>query len=190
MLPAGLLLLTSTPSASPRAVYAAISGEGLADAGRSVTALLKRTLLECWATTVWFAPFVVGMTSLLVSAAYGAAAGALFWLSQRSHPGADAELAKELGIAAGLACLFVTGFLAGVLLRCGERQAGRCWLGSVLLPHAAGMGDVSPAAPAPHPPCALPPNMAPPLPPPTPQCAGRRFHLLGHRPRQQHHLAA
>lgn len=98
-------------------VMASISGLALVPAGRKVTDLLARNLLDAFATTVWFPSAVVALVSATMSALWGAAVwGAYQWThapGPAAHPANDGAV---LGLLAGGVALFVLSFLSGVLL--------------------------------------------------------------------------
>ena len=99
-------------------VFAAISGDALLTAGRRVTDLLMRSMLQAFATTVWFPHAVMSLASITLSALWGSAV----WAGYRylHHPVAGEKFpstnALVLGILVGVVTMFVLSFLAGVLL--------------------------------------------------------------------------
>lgn len=98
-------------------VFAAVSGEALLPAGRQVTELLTRNLLDAFATTIWFPSLVVGLASFTLSALWGVAVWASYkYLHASSGELYPASNAVALGILAGAISMFVLSFLSGVLL--------------------------------------------------------------------------
>lgn len=98
-------------------VLAAISGEALLPAGRRVTNLLARNMLEAFATTIWFPSAVMSLASFTLSGLWGFAV----WAGYRYLHGHSKELypatnAVVLGVLTGVVTLFVLSFLSGVLL--------------------------------------------------------------------------
>ncbi|KAH7622267.1 putative CTL-like protein [Nannochloris sp. 'desiccata'] len=100
-------------------VFAAISGDDLLTAGRRVTDLLMRSMLEAFATTVWFPSAVMSLASVTLSALWGGAV----WASYRylHHPGGVEEKYPQsnaivLGVLVGVVTFFVLSFLMNVLL--------------------------------------------------------------------------
>lgn len=98
-------------------VMAAISGEGLLDAGRRVTDLLARNMLTAFATTIWFPQAMLSLASITLSALWGATV----WASYKYLHGASGEMyptsnAVVLGATVGVVTLFVLSYMAGVLL--------------------------------------------------------------------------
>ena len=100
-------------------VMASISGEGLLDAGRRVTDLLRRNLLDAFATAIWFPAAVIRLASFTFAALFGTAVW-LYYRWSHSNPQSGelypASNAAVLGFVAGGASLFVMTFVSGVLL--------------------------------------------------------------------------
>ncbi|KAI8468538.1 MAG: plasma-membrane choline transporter-domain-containing protein [Monoraphidium minutum] len=94
--------------------WAALTGQGLVDAGKEVTALLKRNLLD--AVTVWWMPgAVVGLTSFALAALWGCVVFAAVALSAgRREPALPA--AAGVGALGGLAAGLVLQLLGRLLL--------------------------------------------------------------------------
>ena len=98
-------------------VFSAISGDGLVTAGKRVTDLLMRSMLEAFATTIWFPSAMMTLASITISALYGSSV----YLGYRylHHTGGEkfpVTNAVVLGILVGVVTLFVLSFLIGVLL--------------------------------------------------------------------------
>jgi Plasma-membrane choline transporter len=99
-------------------VFAAISGDDLLTSGRRVTDLLMRSMLEAFATTVWFPSAVLSLASVTLSALWGGAV----WASYRylHHPDGVEKFPQSnavvLGVLVGVVTLFVLMFLMNVLL--------------------------------------------------------------------------
>ena len=99
-------------------VFAAISGDGLITSGRRVTDLLLRSMLEAFATTVWFPSAVMSLASVTLSALWGGAV----WASYRylHHPDGVEKFPQSnaivLGVLVGVVTFFVLTFLVNVLL--------------------------------------------------------------------------
>lgn len=98
-------------------VFAAISGDGLITAGHRVTDLLMRSMLEAFATTIWFPSAMMTLASVTISFLYG---GAVFlgyrYLHSAGGEKFPATNAVVLSILVGVITLFVLSFLIGVLL--------------------------------------------------------------------------
>lgn len=96
---------------------AAITGESLAVAGRRSTDLLRRNMLEAWASTIWFVPLTVRLTALVLSAGWGYA-GALSFsaYSQVKGYGSLGGLHVAVGVFSSLMCLGVLAYFGGILL--------------------------------------------------------------------------
>lgn len=101
-------------------VFMAITGDAFFAAGRRVTDLLARNMLEAFASTIWFTPMVVHLASFCTAAVWGLLGGGAYFFTHRheQHPGANdaAVTATVLGSLIALFALFVLNFLAGVLL--------------------------------------------------------------------------
>jgi hypothetical protein len=102
-------------------VMAAISGEGLLPAGRRVTDLLARNLLNAFATTIWFPSAVVHLASFTLATLWGGAVWVTYRWLHGSRGASGGELypssnAAVLGVLAGAFSLFVLVFVCGVLL--------------------------------------------------------------------------
>lgn len=100
-------------------VMASISGESLLNAGRRVTDILSRNLLDAFATTIWFPTSVIRLATLTFALLWGGAVW-LYYKWSHSSPGSGelypASNAAVLGMIAGGASLFVMTFVAGILL--------------------------------------------------------------------------
>lgn len=98
-------------------VMAAITGEGLFAAGRNVTDLLVRNLLDAFASTVWFTPMVIKLAAMTLSITWGTLAGLGYYTLKPSagemYHGSNAI---GVGMVSGIAALFVLSFLGGCLL--------------------------------------------------------------------------
>lgn len=99
-------------------VMMAISGEAFMDAGRCVTDLLARNLLNAFASTIWFTPLVIRMACFLLAAGWGALTGAAYYALHHGSkleatPGLNATL---LGAAVYVVAQFILAFLGGILL--------------------------------------------------------------------------
>lgn len=99
-------------------VLMAITGEAFMDAGRHVTDLLLRNLLNAFASTVWFTPLVIRLACLTMSAGWGLLSGGAYYYLHRSSaleatPGLNASV---LGVSVFVVTQFVLSFIGGILL--------------------------------------------------------------------------
>lgn len=95
----------------------AITGDAFLTAGRRVTDLLVRNLLDTFASTIWFTPLVIQMAGLAMAVCWGCLSGGIYYLMHRGA--GEAALGTNsavLGALAGVISLFVLNFLGGVLL--------------------------------------------------------------------------
>jgi hypothetical protein len=98
-------------------VMAAITGEGLIAAGRNVTDLLVRNLLDAFASTVWFTPMVIKLAAMTLSVTWGTLAGLGYYtLKPSAGEMYHSSNAIGVGMVSGIAALFVLSFLGGCLL--------------------------------------------------------------------------
>ncbi|KAK2077961.1 hypothetical protein QBZ16_003829 [Prototheca wickerhamii] len=98
-------------------VFMAITGDAFLTAGRRVTDLLVRNLLDTFASTIWFTPLVIQMAGLAMAGCWGCLSGFIYYLMHRGA--GEAALGTNsavLGALAGVISLFVLNFLGGVLL--------------------------------------------------------------------------
>lgn len=99
-------------------VLMAVTGEAFMDAGRHVTDLLLRNLLNAFASTVWFTPLVIRLACLTMSAGWGLLSGGAYYYLHRSSaleatPGLNASV---LGVSVFVVTQFVLSFIGGILL--------------------------------------------------------------------------
>lgn len=105
----------------------AISGEAFLAAGRHVSDLLLRNLLNAFASTIWFTPMVVRLACLMLSLGWGLLSGGAFYAMHRSNgdveatPGVNAVV---LGSSVFVLTQFVLSFIGGILLS--VLDAGGC----------------------------------------------------------------
>ncbi|KFM24131.1 CTL-like protein [Auxenochlorella protothecoides] len=111
-------------------VFMAITGDAFFAAGRRVTDLLARNLLDAFASTIWFTPMVIQLAAFSMAVGWGFASGGVYYLAHRgaaagveASPGLNAAV---LGGMVGLASLFLLNFLGGVLLAVLD-AAFVCW---------------------------------------------------------------
>lgn len=111
-------------------VFMAITGDAFFAAGRRVTNLLARNLLDAFASTIWFTPMVIQLAAFSMAVGWGFASGGVYYLAHRgaaagveASPGLNAAV---LGGMVGLASLFLLNFLGGVLLAVLD-AAFVCW---------------------------------------------------------------
>ena len=97
----------------------AITGEAFVAAGRHVTDLLLRNLLNAFASTIWFTPMVIRMACFMLSLGWALLSGGTYWYLHRSSAGVEATPglnAAILGASVYLITQFVLSFLGGILL--------------------------------------------------------------------------
>lgn len=99
-------------------VMMAITGEAFMDAGRRVTDLLARNLLNAFASTIWFTPLVIRMACFVLAAGWGAVTGLTYYALHRGSkleatPGVNAAV---LGGVVYVVAQFILAFLGGILL--------------------------------------------------------------------------
>lgn len=98
-------------------VFAAITGEALLTAGRTVTDLLARNLLDAFATTIWFPSALLTLVSITMAGLWGAGAGALYrYVHKDAQEHHHMDNSILFAVLAGIMALVVLNFLAGLLL--------------------------------------------------------------------------
>ena len=98
-------------------IQCAITGDAFCDAGREVTRLLKDNFLP--AVRVWWLPeMILNTAALIVALFYAFIVGTTVAVAKRDEGEAGESVATLVAIIAGVATLFVLGFLFSVLLTC------------------------------------------------------------------------
>ena len=98
-------------------IQCAITGDAFCDAGREVTRLLKDNFLP--AVRVWWLPeMILNTATLIVALFYAFIVGTTVAVAKRDEGEAGEAVATLVAIIAGVATLFVLGFLFSVLLTC------------------------------------------------------------------------
>ena len=98
-------------------IQCAITGDAFCDAGRDVTRLLKDNFLP--AVRVWWLPeMILNTAALIVALFYAFIVGTTVAVAKRDEGEAGESVATLVAIIAGVATLFVLGFLFSVLLTC------------------------------------------------------------------------
>jgi len=98
-------------------IQCAITGDAFCDAGREVTRLLKDNFLP--AIRVWWLPeMILNTAALVIAIFYAFVVGTTVAVAKRDEGQAGTTVASVVAVIAGVATLFVLGFLFSVLLTC------------------------------------------------------------------------